>query len=187
MTNEKETDRIAGHLMNIISNALKEDLYGKDGEQSQAYIDDMSLLSSIKDFVTHSVLGKKESEQEKPTQTHPKPVLTSAPVSAQVEQEKEQPEVQTPASISSIEEDWDEMRHRQEREREELHWRHEQERENMQHRHEQERKAQEFKREHEGKPEDKERDPEKEERDGREDAPGWKQGRGNREKRGRGH
>ena len=47
MINEKETDRIAGHLMNIISNALKEDLYGKEGEQSQAYIDDMSLLSSI--------------------------------------------------------------------------------------------------------------------------------------------
>lgn len=178
MENEKNTDRLAKNLMSVITNALKEDLYGKEAVQDKPEMDENSLLDSIKQFLTQALPGKKDKEEEPPTQTTIHQVLTGAPAYSQAETLQEKPEIEKPEAIVSPAEEWDEMKHHQEQEREELHWRHEQERESMQYRHEQERKALEFKLEREGKWDEMKREVENKEREWKDEKPGRGRGHG---------
>ncbi len=170
MANKTDTDRLASELLAALQNVLNKPLPGTGQEKPQSQVDEPSLLDTIKDFLTQSLPGTKEIE-EQPSQP---PVLSGSPkpVAAQEEFEPE------PDDMDEVDkEEWFILKDRQSQEREELHRRHELEREAMQKRHQDEREGMKFRRE-------RDRDDFKQRQERDREAHKQAQERG---KRGRGH
>jgi len=147
MADKKATDRLASDLLAVLREAFSKPLPGTAQTQPQPQVDEDSLLDSIKEFLTQSLPGTKDEEEQAAPAA---PQVTSAepqPSVAIEEIENEKPAYEGGSEpVSAVvgpedEGDWEAMLRRHEVEREEMQWRHEQEREEMHHRHEQERGA----------------------------------------------
>ncbi len=144
MQNKNDTDRLAKELLAALQSVLNKPLPGTSQSKPQSQADDPSILDTIKDFLTQSLPGTKE-DQEQPSQ----PTTIDEPETPELVQDELRPEHGDQAYERDDDRDddneWSSLRRKQAQEREEMHRRHELEREAMQRRHETEREEGKFK------------------------------------------
>lgn len=176
MADNRDTERLASGLLNVLRDALSKPLPGTTQTQPRPQVDEDSLLDTIKDFLTQSLPGTKEQEeQHKPAASSGGSAKPKPPVASEVREEEPADEI-APEIVSSTGNsegfiNWEAMTSRQEQEREAMHRRHEQEREEMHRRHEQEREIMAHHRERDKEDEKHKREMEREDRKrGREQA-----------------
>lgn len=119
MANERDTDRLANELLGALMGSLTKPMAGTGRPQARPQVDEGSMLSTIKEFLTQSLPGTKP-------QTQP-----AAPTASQA----------TTAGAPSRPVEWEAMYRRHVREREEMYARHARERADANLRHEQEMEA----------------------------------------------
>ena len=120
MSSERDTDRMAGELLNLLKGSLTKPVAGTGVPRPQAQPEESSMLNTIKDFLNQSLPGTKPIA--KPT--------ASTPVGAGASQSSAGSEVVVGG--------WEGLFRRQGQERELMHQRHERERTEMHQRHGQE-------------------------------------------------
>jgi len=126
MADAKDTDRMAGDLLNALLGSLNKPVAGTGHTQPRPQVDESSMLDTIKGFLNQSLPGTKERE---------KPNAPAAPQGATAG-------YQASAAGNEMEiGGWEGLFRRQGREREAMHGRHERERTEMQQRHVQEMEA----------------------------------------------
>ncbi len=124
MADERDTDRLAGELLNLLKGSLTKPAPGTTAKP-QAQVDDNSMLSTIKDFLNQSLPGTKPREQAGSQSTAQAPTYSQSSAAGS--------EVQVGG--------WEGLFRRQAQERGTMHERQERERGEMHQRHLQEMEA----------------------------------------------
>ena len=113
MSSRRDTDRMAGELLNLLKGSLTKPVAGTGVSRPQAQPDEGSMLNTIKDFLNQSLPG---------TKPIPRPTA-STPVGAATPQ--------TSAGAEVVVGGWEGLFRRQGQERDLMHQRHERERAEM--------------------------------------------------------